>query len=260
MKIWSEEMIDTHCHLDSGVFESDLDFVLSEAKRVGVDTMIIPGADLKDIQRAIWITQKYPQVFFASGIHPYHLDVFDLKRIEENAAYPKCVAIGECGLDYFRLPQSGVEEYKQRQKECLIAQIELSIRVDKPLILHVREASQDIVEILRDFPRARGVFHCFNADRVLLELSERFYYGIGGVLTFKNARRLVEVLPLIPKDRLLLETDAPYLTPHPFRGERNEPKYIPLIVEKISEILDLSPLEICEISRQNTLKLFDLFL
>lgn len=253
-------MIDTHCHLDSEVFNDDLDFVLSEAKRVGVDSVIIPGADLKDIQRAIWIAQKYSQVFFASGIHPYHLDAFDLKKIEENGKYPKCVAIGECGLDYFRLPKSGVEAYKQKQKECLIAQIELSIHLDKPLILHVREASQDIVDILREFPKARGVFHCFNADRVLLEFSERFYYGIGGVLTFKNARRLVEVLPLISKERLLLETDAPYLAPHPFRGERNEPKYIPLIAEKIAEILKLSVDEVCELSSKNTLKLFNLFL
>lgn len=253
-------MIDTHCHLDSEVFALDLDFVLKEAKNVGICSMLIPGADLKDLPRAREIAQEYPNIFFASGVHPYHLDDFDLKEIEANQDHLKCIAIGECGLDYFRLPQSGVEEYKKRQKECFIAQIQLALKVDKPLILHIREASADVVEILREFPKARGVFHCFNADRILLELSDRFYYGIGGVLTFKNAKRLVEVLPLIPKERLLLETDAPYLAPHPFRGERNEPKYIPLIAQKISEILEIPLQEVIAICEKNTQRLFGLFL
>lgn len=253
-------MIDSHCHLDSEVFKQDLENVLSEAKEVGVDCVIIPGADLADAPRAIEIAKKYEKVFFASGVHPYHVDTLSIEEIRKNQNHPKCVAIGECGLDYFRLPSEGVEEYKQEQKRCLIEQIELALEVDKPLILHVREASADVAEILRKYPKARGVFHCFNADRVLLEFSERFYYGIGGVLTFKNAKRLVEVLPLIPRERLLLETDAPYLTPHPFRGERNEPKYIPLIVSKMAEILQISSEEIQELCNQNTQKLFNLFL
>ncbi|WP_034583965.1 TatD family hydrolase [Helicobacter pametensis] len=253
-------MIDSHCHLDSEVFQQDLENVLNAAREAGVDSVIIPGADLADAPRAIEIVNRYEKIFFASGVHPYHLDTFDLKSIESNQNHPKCVAIGECGLDYFRLPLEDVEQYKQRQKECLIAQIELAISLNKPLILHVRDASGDMAEILRAYPRARGVFHCFNADRILLDFSDRFYYGIGGVLTFKNAKRLVEVLPLIPKERLLLETDAPYLTPHPFRGERNEPKYIPLIVEKMAEILNLSVQDIRELCRQNTQKLFNLFL
>lgn len=252
-------MIDTHCHLDNEVFCLDLDSVLKESKSVGVNWMLIPGADLKDLPRARDIAQEYPNVFFASGVHPYHLDDFDLKQIKENQDHPKCVAIGECGLDYFRLPESGVPEYKKIQKECFIAQIELALSVDKPLILHVRDASFDVAEILREFPKARGVFHCFNADQILLEFSDRFYYGIGGVLTFKNARRLVEVLPLIPKERLLLETDAPYLTPHPFRGMRNEPKYIPLVAQKISEILEIPLQKVIEICRENTQRLFGLF-
>lgn len=254
------EMIDSHCHLDSEVFENDLEVVLEEARKVGVDFVIIPGADLADLPRAMEIAQKYENVFFASGVHPYHLDTFNLEMIKKAQKHPKCVAVGECGLDYFRLPSEGVEEYKQEQKRYFIEQIELAIALDKPLILHIREASEDTVEILRNFPQARGVFHCFNADRILLELSDRFYYGIGGVLTFKNAKRLAEVLPLIPKDRLILETDAPYLTPHPFRGQRNEPKYIPLVSEKIAEVLGISLNEVRQMTLQNTQKLFDLFL
>ncbi|MCE3046715.1 TatD family hydrolase [Helicobacter kayseriensis] len=253
-------MVDTHCHLDSEVFATDLDLVLSEAQAVGVDHFIIPGADPQDGSRAIELAQRYQNVFFASGVHPYHLDTFDLDSLFANQNHPKCVAIGECGLDYFRLPIEGIEEYKKRQRECFVMQIELAIKVDKPLILHVREASAEVFEILKQYPNARGVFHCFNADKILLELSDRFYYGIGGVLTFKNAKRLVEVLPLIPQDRILLETDAPYLTPHPFRGERNEPKYIPLIVSKMSEILGIPVEKIQKLCNQNTQELFNLFL
>lgn len=253
-------MFDTHCHLDHESFFQDLDSALQEAQNAGVKWMLIPGANLKDLPRAREIAQKYPNVFFASGAHPYHLDDFLLDSIEENQNHSKCIAIGECGLDYFRLPETGITEYKKRQKECFIAQIQLALKVDKPLILHIRDASADVAEILREFPKARGIFHCFNADRILLEFSDRFYYGIGGVLTFKNAKRLVEVLPLIPKERLLLETDAPYLAPHPFRGERNEPKYIPLIAQKISEILEIPLQEVIAICQKNTQRLFGLFL
>lgn len=253
-------MIDTHCHLDSQEFARDVDEVIEEAKQAGVHSICIPGADPCDLMRARELAQRHSGVFFASGVHPYHVEDFNLEAIYENQNHPKCVAIGECGLDYFRLPDSQVESYKARQKECFIAQVELAIKVDKPLILHIREASADVAEILRAFPQARGVLHCFNADRILLEFSDRFYYGIGGVLTFKNARRLSEVLPLIPKKRLLLETDAPYLAPHPFRGKRNEPKYIPIIVEKISEILKMPSEEVVAFSEENAQKLFGLFL
>lgn len=253
-------MFDTHCHLDNEVFFQDLDSVIRSAKNVEVRSMLIPAADLKDLPRAREIAEKNSNIFFASGAHPYHLDDFNLEQIEFYQNHPKCIAIGECGLDYFRLPEIGIEEYENKQKECFIAQIKLALKVDKPLILHIREASADVAEILREFPKARGVFHCFNADRILLEFSDRFYYGIGGVLTFKNSKRLAEVLPLLPKERLLLETDAPYLAPHPFRGKRNEPQYIPLIAEKISEILGISFAEVVQICQKNTQRLFSLFL
>ena len=148
------------------------------------------------------------------------------------------------------------ESEKKLQEKYFREQIELALQRDLPLILHVREASSDTAKILRDYPQARGVFHCFNADEILLEFKDRFYYGIGGVLTFKNAKRLLEVLPKIPLERILLETDAPYLTPHPHRGERNEPKYIPLVVQKISELLQIPIQKISEQSDQNAKELF----
>lgn len=253
-------MIDTHCHLDSEPFGLDLEKVIEGAKQKGVARFVIPGADITDLSRAIKIAEEYPEVYFAAGIHPYHLDTFDLDLIENALSHPKCVAVGECGLDYFRLPSENVEEYKAFQKQCLIQQIELALKWDKPIILHIREASNDTADILKEYPTLRGVFHCFNADEILLQFSDRFFYGIGGVLTFKNARRLVEVLPKIPKERLLLETDSPYLTPHPYRGERNDPQYIPLIAQKVSEVLKISQEEIILQIRTNAQKLFNIFL
>lgn len=248
-------MIDTHCHLDSQAYDADLECVIAEARSAGVRQIIIPGAFGGDLPKARDIAHRYEDIYFAAGIHPCELDSFDRELLAEFARDRKCVAIGECGLDYFRLPDSEVEAYKSRQKEIFIAQIDLALDLDKPLIVHVREASNDAFEILKNYPDLRGVLHCFNADRILLGL-KNFYYGIGGVCTFKNARRLVEVLPLVPLDRLLLETDAPYLTPHPHRGTRNEPKYIPLIAEKIAEILSLTSTEIHTISTQNAYRLF----
>lgn len=249
---------DTHCHLDSEVFREDLKDVIANAKAVGIERFVIPGADLEDLERAKAIANEYEEVYFASGVHPYHLEGYDLKKIEIMCEEKKCIAVGECGLDYFRLSEGREQEEKEEQKRVLIEQIELSIKLNLPLILHVREASNDMAEILRHYPKARGVFHCFNADEILLEFKERFFYGIGGVLTFKNARRLLEVLPKIPLSRLVLETDAPYLTPHPHRGERNEPKFILLVLQKISEILAIPVEQISEQCEKNTKELFDL--
>lgn len=253
-------MIDTHCHLDCEAFFDDIHSVLKDSRENQISAFIIPGADIKDLARAQSLAHTYEDVYFASGVHPYHLSTYDLCSLRAVLKDEKCVAIGECGLDYFRLEGSEEEKraIKALQEKCFREQIELSLEVNKPLILHVREASGDVVKILRDYPRARGVFHCFNADEILLEFKDRFFYGIGGVLTFKNARRLLEVLPKIPLNRLLLETDSPYLTPHPYRGERNEPRYIPLIVEKISEVLQIAKEKISKQSDQNARELFNL--
>nr|WP_238700253.1 TatD family hydrolase [Helicobacter jaachi] len=253
-------MIDTHCHLDSEQFDNDLQSVIARAKASNVRKVIIPGADITTLPKARRIASEYAHIYFAAGIHPTDINGFDKTKIIESAQDKKCVAIGECGLDYYYLPKEGtqaeIEHIKQAQKEAFIAQIELSIALKKPLIVHIREASADAFDILQNYPQAYGVLHCYNADRILLNLQERFYYGIGGVCTFKNARRLIEVLPLIPKERIVLETDAPYLTPHPHRGTRNEPHYIPLIMQKIAQVLETSEADIIESSTRNALELF----
>lgn len=178
--------------------------------------------------------------------------------------HPKCIAIGECGLDYFRLPEDEIEKQEniKKQKEVFIAQIEFAKKVKKPLIVHIREASNDSKQILIDYnaKEVGGVLHCFNASEHLLPLAEHnFYFGIGGVLTFKNAKKLVEILPKIPKEKLLIETDAPYLTPHPHRGERNEPYYTVFVAQKMAELLLMNEDEIQRLTTNNSKRLFKEF-
>lgn len=251
-------MIDTHCHLDSQDFDTDLAEVIQRALLCGVDQIIIPAADSQTLKKACEIAHHYEGVYYAVGSHPDNLDGFDEGLFRTFANDEKCVAIGECGLDYYRLPESQSQQVavKSMQKEYFRRHIELSLEFDKPLILHMRDASADGLDVLRGYPRARGVFHCYNADRILLELSDRFYYGIGGVCTFKNARRLLEVLPFIPKERLVLETDAPYLTPHPHRGKRNEPSYIPLIASQLACVLGMDIQAIMTQTTHNAQMLF----
>ncbi len=190
--------------------------------------------------------------------------MYDETIIEKYVNHPKCIAIGECGLDYFRLPED--EEEKQqnikKQKEVFKAQIEFAKKVKKPLIVHIRDASNDSRDILinTNAKEVGGVLHCYNASEHLLPLAEHnFYYGIGGVLTFKNARKLVEVLSKIPKEKLIIETDGPYLTPHPHRGKRNEPFYTNLVAEKMAELLNMTKDEIEELTTNNAIRLFKEF-
>jgi len=225
---------------------------------------LIPGADFEDLPQAIKLAEKYDEVFFAVGIHPYDIEQYDESVLEEYINHPKCIAVGECGLDYYRLPDDE-EEKKQniaKQKEVFISQIEFAKKVNKPLIVHIREASDDSRQILMDYnaKEVGGVLHCYNASEHLLPLaSHNFYFGIGGVITFKNAKKLVEVLPKIPRDKLLLETDGPYLTPHPFRGKRNEPVYTNHVADKISELLKIPKKELAEITTTNAITLFKQF-
>lgn len=190
--------------------------------------------------------------------------MYDVKIMEKYVNHPKCIAIGECGLDYYRLPEDEEEKLAniKKQKEVFISQIEFAKKVKKPLIIHIRDASNDSRQILIDYnaKEVGGVLHCFNASEHLLPLAEHnFYFGIGGVLTFKNAKKLVEILPKIPKDKLLIETDAPYLTPHPHRGERNEPYYTTFVSKKMSELLNISDEEIQNLTTKNAQKLFKEF-
>lgn len=250
--------------MDDSSYYEDIEDVIQRALKNGVKGFLIPGASLKDLPRAVYLAEKYPEVFFAVGVHPYDIDDFDINIMEKYISHKKCIAVGECGLDYYRLPEGEAEKQEniRKQKDVFVAQIEFAKKYNKPLIIHIREASNDSRELLitNEAKKVGGVLHCFNASEHLLMLSEHnFYFGIGGVLTFKNAKKLVEILPKIPKEKLIIETDAPYLTPHPHRGERNEPYYTVFVAEKMAELLNMSIKEIEDLTSKNAVKLFNEF-
>lgn len=254
-------IIDTHIHLDDERYREDLDDVLERAKQGGVERYIIPGADITTLKRAVDLAEQYDSIYFSVGIHPYDKEQYDEEALERYINHPKCVAVGECGLDYFRLEGTDEEiaNDKAVQKEVFVAQIALAKRYKKPLIIHIRNASHDSKVILQEHNAGEvgGVLHCYNADDELLSLSdENFYFGIGGVLTFKNAKKLVNVLSKIPLEKLIIETDGPYLTPHPHRGERNEPVYTTLVRDKMAELLEKESGFIEDLTTKNAQKLF----
>lgn len=256
-------IIDTHIHLDDDRYDEDLEIMLERAREGGVKQFIIPGADPSTLEKAIQIADKYDDVYFAVGVHPYDMENFSEEIFHQYLQHPKCVAVGECGLDYFRLEGSDEEKeaVKTKQKEVFAAQIKLAREYKKPLIVHIRDASNDSKALLleNNAGEVGGVLHCFNADEQLISLEkEGFYFGIGGVLTFKNARKLVNVLPKIPEEKLVIETDGPYLTPTPHRGERNEPLYTTLVAKKMAELLEKEVSEIEKTTTENAQKLFNI--
>lgn len=250
-------IIDTHCHLDDARYD-DIDSVIKNAFDNGVNKIIIPGADINDLPKAAQIANSNENIYFAAGVHPYEIEGYDEAILRQFAKDPKCIAIGECGLDYFRLPDDDIDGYKAKQKDTFISQINLAIELKLPLIVHIRDANEDSLKILKEYEDrlVGGVLHCFNASPILLELSSKFYYGIGGVLTFKNGKKLVEILPKIPLDRLVFETDAPYLTPEPHRGKRNEPAFTTYVADKMADILGMSRDEVESLTTQNANRLF----
>ncbi len=253
-------IVDTHCHLDDERYNNDLEEVLENARQKGVEKFIIPGADPESLDRAVEIAEQYEMVYFAVGVHPYDAKNYERSTLEKYVTHPKCIAIGECGLDYFRLPEDPeeIETEKKLQKEVFRDQILWAKELKKPLIVHIRESSADCLVLLEQYAGEEGgVLHCYNADESLLKLADHnFYYGIGGVLTFKNAKKLINVYSKIPTDKLLIETDAPYLTPHPHRGERNEPSYTTFVADKMSELSNISRLEMEQLTTQNAARLF----
>lgn len=257
-------IIDTHAHLDDERYFDDLDEVIENAKIHGVEGVLIPGANIDDLKRVQKIAHANENIYFAAGVHPYHHEQYDEKILREFLEDEKCIAVGECGLDYYRLPEDENEKKDEKlaQQKVFKAHIELAKSVKKPLIVHIRDANDDSKKVLlqNDAKEVGGVLHCYNASEHLLSLAdEGFYFGIGGVLTFKNAKNLVEVLPKIPLDKLLVETDAPYLTPHPHRGKRNEPAYTKFVVEKISELLQLDTKDVENLTTNNAKRLFKAF-
>lgn len=253
-------LFDTHAHLNAVQYEEDLLEVIDRAKAEGVSNIVVVGFDKPTIKRAMELTEQYDFIYAAVGWHPVDaIDMTeeDLVQIEKLAHHPKVVAIGEMGLDYY-----WDKSPKEIQKEVFRKQIQLAKKVNLPIIIHNREATADIVEILREenAQEVGGIMHCFSGSyEVAMQCIEmNFYISFGGPVTFKNAKKPKEVAAQVPLDRLLIETDCPYLTPHPFRGKRNEPSYVKYVAEKIAELRGMTFDEIASITSKNAKKIFDI--
>ncbi|MCG3084123.1 TatD family hydrolase [Anoxybacillus sp. LAT_35] len=251
-------LFDTHAHLNATQFNEDVEQVIERARAEGVSHIVVVGFDRPTIERAMELAEQYSFIYAAVGWHPVdaiHMTDEDLSMIERLAAHPKVVALGEMGLDYY-----WDQSPKDVQKEVFRKQIRLAKKVKLPIIIHNRDATADIVDILREENAGEvgGVMHCFSGSIEVARqcMDMNFYISFGGPVTFKNAKKPKEVAKEIPLDRLLIETDCPYLTPHPFRGKRNEPSYVKYVAEAIAELKGLSFEEVAQKTSDNAKRLF----
>jgi TatD DNase family protein len=257
------DIIDTHCHLDNKKYYDNIEEIVGDAEKNGVIKYIIPGASPKDLKRAKELSETFSNIYFSAGVHPDCSIDYQEDVLIEYVSHKKCVAIGECGLDFYRLPEDELESKKIviRQIDVFIKHIELSKKFNKPLIIHSRDASIDTESVLKRHCDSSigGVLHCFDGSENLISLKDYgFYFGIGGVLTFKNAKILQENVLKIGLEYIVLETDAPYLTPHPYRGKLNKPAYTALVRDKLSEIYEVDRAVISKTTTKNAHKLFQI--
>ena len=249
-------IFDTHAHYDSGAFNADREELLASMPQKGVGLILDPGCDERSSRAALALAERFPFVYAAVGVHPEDMASMTpdtLSTIRELAAHEKCVAIGEVGLDYY-----WDDTHKTEQKELFTAQLALAQELDLPVVVHDREAHGDCLELVSRFPAARGVFHCFSGSAEMArELLRRgWYLGFDGPVTYKNARKAVEVLELTPPERILVETDSPYMSPVPLRGKRNDSSNLVYIIQRIAEIKGTTPQEIERITWENGRRLF----
>ena len=249
-------IFDTHAHYDSGAFNADRFDILASMPEKNVGLIVDPGCDLESSRAAIALAEKYSFVYAAVGWHPEDMDKLTDEGFDETIKlmhHPKCVAVGEIGLDYY-----WDAEHKDEQKALFIRQIELALELDKPVIVHDREAHGDSFDIVCRYPTLRGVFHCYSGSaEMAAELLKRGWYLVfDGPITYKNARKALEVLQMCPLERMVIETDSPYLTPVPNRGKRNDSSNLKYVIDKIAEVKGVSASEIECATFENGKKLF----
>ena len=250
-------LFDTHAHYDSRQFHSDRDQVLSALPAQG--EVLNPGGDLASPPTGVARPGRYPFVYAAVGVHPEDCGDWEdghIDRLRALAAQPKVVAVGEIGLDYY-WPENPPKEL---QKRVFRAQLALAGELDLPAIVHDREAHGDCLDIVREFPRTRGVFHCFSGSaEMAMELVKLgWMISFTGVLTYKNARKAVEAAQAVPLDRIMIETDSPYMAPVPHRGKRNHSGYVGLICQRLAELKGITPDECSRITLENGRRFFQI--
>ena len=245
-------IIDTHCHLSYDDYEN-LDNIIKNMDGI----MIASGCDDKTNKEVLELVKKYDNVYGTLGIHPEEIDNINdnsFKLLEENLNNPKIVGIGEIGLDYY-----WVKDNKERQKEIFKYQLDLAQKYNKPIVVHSRDSIQDVYDILKEY-NLKGSIHCFNSslEMALLFIKLGYKIGVGGVITFKNSKKLQEIVKEIDIKNILLETDSPYLTPEPYRGKRNQPYNVHYVALKISELKNIEVNDVIDTTSNNAKEIFDL--
>lgn len=246
-------IFDTHAHYDDEAFDEDRETLFSDMRKRGVEYIVNIGASIASTKKTLELVDRYPFIYGAVGVHPSEtgeLTLEDLEWLRMEAKKAKVVAIGEIGLDYY-----WTEPDRETQKKWFTRQLKLAQELKLPVVIHSRDAAKDTLDILKawDEHKTKGVIHCFSYTWEIAReyLSMDYYFGIGGVLTFKNARKLVEAVERIPIERILLETDCPYLAPEPYRGKRNQSDYIYYVADKLAQLKSLSREEVLEITEKN---------
>lgn len=253
-------LFDTHVHLNAEQYEEDITEVINRALETGVEKMLVVGFDRPTIKKAMKLVDEYDFLYASVGWHP--VDAIDMSEddmlwLEELSAHKKVVALGEMGLDYY-----WDKSPKDIQQEVFRKQIQLAKKVKLPIVIHNRDATADVIRILKEenAQEVGGIMHCFSgsAETALECINMNFYISLGGPVTFKNAKKPKEVAKAVPLERLLIETDCPYLAPHPYRGKRNEPAYVKLVAEQIAELKGVTLEEVSAATSKNAKKLFDI--
>ncbi len=253
-------IFETHAHYDDDKFTEDRDELIMAVHESGVHPIINVGASIHSTQTTLELAKRYPFIYAAVGVHPS--DVADLNEdtfawLKEQTAYAKTVAVGEIGLDYYWDKEADVQE---KQRYWFGRQLQLAREADLPVIIHSRDAAADTLQVMRDnhAETIPGVIHCYSYSPELAQEFVRmgYYIGVGGVVTFKNAKKLVETVQTIPMERILLETDSPYMAPEPHRGTRNDSRNIPYVIAKIAGLKGITPQEVERITEENAYRLF----
>lgn len=253
--------IDTHCHLNDERFQDDIEGYLHRAQNVGVTTLLVIGWDIASSRRAISLAEKHDQVYAVVGIHPVDAvktNEQDLRELETLLGHPKVVALGEIGLDYYWIKD---EKERKREHFFFIEQIKIANKYQKPIVIHMRDATEDTFDVLSAHkPTFGGVLHSYSGSAAMAQrfMNLGMYIGLGGPVTYLNAKEPKEVAKVVTSDRLLLETDAPYLSPHPFRGKTNESSRIPIIAAEIATLRQKSVIDLANETTANAKRLFNL--
>ena len=252
-------LFDSHSHYNDEKFDKDREEMIKETLSSGVSNFIVAGYGIESSKKAIEIAKQYEEIYAIVGISPNDLDgveIEDIDKIEELAKNKNVVAIGEIGLDYY-----WNKDNKEFQKEIFIKQIELANKLDLPIVIHTRDAFVDTIEILKqNNVNKKGIFHCCPLNQELVKEAVKlgYYISLSGVITFKNAKNVEEIISLIPEDKLLIETDSPYLSPEPLRGTRNNSINVKYVAEKIAKVKDRKVEEIAELTSDNAKRIFNI--